>query len=856
MAAIYIVATFRNEKRGRKNGCNPHPHYVSKITKGRGRKAQRCVKLTATYQHPHRNSRKNLYFVPFQSGFQQLYATMKRLHFLSLRASSHFFLPQILMLFSLLSLFSCNGSRGGIEEEEPGSDSLAIREAYANSPIVSAEDAIGLMKVENGFKVQLVAAEPTVNSPVLVSFDEKGRMWVVEMEGYMPDIEGKGEETRSGKIVILEDDDHDGKADKRRVFLDSLVLPRAICFIENGLLVAEPPNLWYVKMENDVAGKKVLVDPEYTEGGNVEHQPNALFRALDNWIYNAEGRKRYKKKGDKWLIENMQQRGQWGLSQDDQGRLFYNNNSQNLLGDFFPPHFGIGNSHQRRAEGFNKNIVNDNRVYPIRPTPGVNRGYMKGVLDDSLRLVNFTAASGPVLYRGDLFGKEYYNNAFVPEPSANLIKRNILEERGFEVHGKQAYKGKEFLASTDERFRPVIACNGPDGALYFVDMYRGVIQHKTYLTDYLKKEIKSRELEKPINLGRIYKVIPENKNPQPVLLNVPPVQLVNFLSHPNGWIRDKAQQLLVDAKSPETVAPLRKLVQQRDHQQAFTHALWTLEGMGTLQATDVLPALQDQAAQVKMQGLSVLPSVMNKSNYKDFLPVLQKLVITKDTLIAPYIGFVVKTVNAFDKKAADQLTFGLVKNYPKNVYVADALITSLQDRESTFLKELKAAVADTTVVLYTRLERLVADIRNAGSNRNPRTLEREYPKGAALFRSICQTCHGADGNGIKSLAPPLNNSNWVKGDKNKLIPIILYGLTGPVKVNETVYGPPEINGDMPGIGNNKEFTDQDLSQLLSFIRKSWRNDAPEINAADIKKVRDKYKGRQKAFTATELNRIK
>src|SRR5699024_2242610 len=116
-----------------------------------------------------------------------------------------------------------------------------------------------------------------------------------------------------------------------------------------------------------------------------------------------------------------------------------------------------------------------------------NRGYQEGVLDDSSRLVNLTAACGPVLYRSQLLGKQYYNNAFVAAPAANLIKRDILTQKGFKVHGQLAYKEKEFLASDDERFRPTSLYNGPEGALYIVDMYRGIIQDITYLTDYLKK---------------------------------------------------------------------------------------------------------------------------------------------------------------------------------------------------------------------------------------------------------------------------------------------------------------------------------------------------------------------------------
>src|SRR5687768_3667922 len=372
------------------------------------------------------------------------------------------------------------------EEKKEGTDSLAIRESITSSPVISPEESIHKMHLEEGFAVKLVAAEPLITAPVAIMFDKNGRIWVVQMNEYMPDTAGTGEDKPTGKVVILSDKNGDGLMDEQKVFLDSLVMPRAICLIEDGILVAEPPKLWYYKIENDKPVKKTLVDASYAEGGNVEHQPNGLLRALDNWIYNAKSAKRYRKKGDKWLIEKTHFRGQWGISQDDYGRLFYNNNSENLLGDEFAPGLGATNANQKRVSGFNKKIVKENRVYPVRPTPGVNRGYMKGVLDDSLRLVNFTAACGPLVYRGGLFGGEYEENAFVAEPSANLVKRNILKDSSFFVIGRQAYAGREFLASTDERFRPVNLHAGPDGALYVLDMYRGIIQHKTYLTPYLK----------------------------------------------------------------------------------------------------------------------------------------------------------------------------------------------------------------------------------------------------------------------------------------------------------------------------------------------------------------------------------
>ncbi|MEJ7741028.1 MAG: c-type cytochrome [Chitinophagaceae bacterium] len=765
-------------------------------------------------------------------------------------------LTHLLNIVVFISLFVCSACHWNERTGNPKAidDSLSVRESLPPSPVVSPEESIEKMLVEKGSVVKLVAGEPMVNSPVALTFDDRGRMWVAEMEGYMPDTIGTGENRPTGKIVILEDNNGDGRMDTRNIFIDSLVLPRALCLVENGLLIAEPPNLWFVDIQHDKAGKKMLVDSAYAEGGNVEHQPNGLLRALDNWIYSANSGKRYRKKQDKWLIEHTHVRGQWGITQDDLGRMYYNNNSQNLLGDYFAPGLGAQNSNQRRVAGYNVKIVADNKVYPIRPTTGVNRGYMEGILDDSLRLVKFTAASGPLLYRGDLFDKGYYNNVFVPEPSANLIKRNVLTEDGYMVQGKQAYSGREFLASSDERFRPVNIYNGPDGAIYVVDMYRGIIQHKTYLTAYLKNEIKSRELDQPITCGRIYKIQPQDKSTQPVILAGKPDQLVSLLQHPNGWVRDKAQQMLVDGKFVEVVPALHQYLTQTAKPFPLIHALWTLEGLAVLQPGDVLPLLGSSVWPIRMQALSVLPSIMNKNNYQQFVPVLTEMLTNKDTLAAPYVAFLLQSIQAFNKSLADRLLHTIVKQYPDNIFVSDAVIGNLKNREADFLKTVMAANADTSLAINKQLQQVVYDLTNKKNNKDSRKLEKEFPKGYALFKSTCQTCHGADGNGIRSLAPPLNKSDWVTGNKDALISVVLYGLTGPVKVSGKLYEVPEVTGDMPGMGNNKDISDEDFAQLISFVRQSWSNNAEKINVGDITKIRDKYKARQKSFTMDELKK--
>ncbi|RVU00689.1 dehydrogenase [Mucilaginibacter limnophilus] len=721
------------------------------------------------------------------------------------------------------------------------------------SPVVPPGETIGKMKLEDGFEIKLIAAEPLVSAPVAMNFDEKGRLWVLQMDGYMPDTAGNGEEQPVGKIVLLEDKNNDGVMDAGKLVIDSLVMPRALCLVENGILVAEPPNLWYYKLKIDKSVSKTRVDSKYTDGGNAEHSANGLYRALDNWIYNANSNKRYRKSGNKWLIEKTHWRGQWGISQDNLGRLYFNDNSTNLLGDFFSPGLGATNKNQRDVAGYSESVVPDNRVFPLRPTTGVNRGYIDGVLNDSLRLVNFTAACGPLVYRGGLFGDAYNDNAFVAEPSANLIKRNLLTLQGNITRGREAYEGREFLASVDERFRPVNLYDGPDGALYIVDMYRGIIQHKVYLTPYLKHEIGKRKLDKPLNCGRIYKVYPVGSKLKNVKFPGNPFKLVALLGNSNGYVRDKAQQLLVDGKATQVIPVLKSTIKSSKNTWQLIHSLWTLEGLGAVTRADVLPLLQNSLWPVRMQALAVLPTVINNQNYKTISGALSKVIATNDELAAPYIAFIATRIKAFDTLAALKLQTALAKKYPGNVFVTDAVISGLTDNEYSFKKEISALVPDTNAAIHKRLSRIITAIEDAKYSNDPVLLAKKYPRGAIMYQTICKTCHGDDGNGIASLAPPLNGSEIVNGSKDVLISILLKGLTGPVKVKGHLYQAPEIAGEMPGFADNKEYTDEDLVQVLNYVRRAWTNNGNTIINDNVKYLRDKLRSRQKSFTMDELN---
>ena len=372
----------------------------------------------------------------------------------------------------------------------------------------TAEEELATFVLAEDLNIELVAAEPLVHDPVYMAFDHLGRLWVAEMTGFNATLEGEGENDPIGKIVVLIDDDQDGRMDSRTVFLDSLVLPRSFALVPGGLLVAERIPLWYVEdSDGDLrADRKTMVDSVYGGRGHVEHSPNGLWRGLDNWYYNAKSTIRYQWSGGGWIKDTTEFRGQWGISHDNYGRLYYNYNWSQLHADLVPPNYLNRNSHHEATTGIDHGLTLNRSVYPIRSTPAVNRGYIDGTLDSEQKLLEFTSACSPFVYRGTALPAEMVGDVFVCEPAGNLIKRNQIKYDGYNISATDAYSRREFLASTDERFRPVFLTSGPDGALYIADMYRGLIEHWKYMTPYLKEQTIDRKLDMPHHLGRIWKV--------------------------------------------------------------------------------------------------------------------------------------------------------------------------------------------------------------------------------------------------------------------------------------------------------------------------------------------------------------
>ncbi len=486
-----------------------------------------------------------------------------------------------------------------------GPENVDLKFKLPPPPALTPQQALKAMHLPKGFHAEIVASEPMIEAPVAMSWDDQGRLYVCEMRGYMQDANAKGEDEPVCRISRLESTKGNGIMDKATVFVDKLLMPRSVTAFGDGVIVAEPPNLiWYHDTKGiGVADKSEIIANDFgSMGGQPEHMANSLTYCQDNYFWAANYGQRLRWAKGKFVSDPTPSSGQWGLTQDDWGRRYFNYNSDFLRSDLLSPSVYARNPNLADKLALNWQVMKDQQCFSPVPTPGVNRGYTSTQLRADGTLSICTATCGPAIYRGDLFPKDFQGNVFIPEPAGNLVKRLILSETGGVVSAKNAYEKSEFLYSTDERFRPVNAYNGPDGALYIVDMARGIIQHKFFLTHYLTANIKDRKLEEPVNLGRIWRIVPDNAKPKIVKLPTKSNHIAKYLDHPNGHIRDTAQRVLVerggdDIKGDQAADAAINIVLNGKTPQGRVQALWTLEGLNSVGRGPVagmkFPALGD-----------------------------------------------------------------------------------------------------------------------------------------------------------------------------------------------------------------------------------------------------------------------
>ena len=499
-------------------------------------------------------------------------------------------------------------------------------------PHTPAKDARKTLTVKEGYDLQLAAAEPLVADPIAMSFDAMGRLYVVEMIGY-----SEHQDANAGRIRLLEDADRDGKFEKSSVFAQGLAWPTAVITYDGGVFVGVTPKILYLKDTNG-DGKADISRTVFEGFGtgrsrlNVQAMFNSFRWGLDNRIHGATSSMGGKVKDGTGKSVSLSGRNfsfnprtmelrsegssaQHGMSFDDYGRQFICSNSSHIMALMYPSRYSGRNKHyampsQRVSVAVDGGSAPVFRLSPDEPWRIVRTRWrvakaVRGPVEGGGRVSGyFTAATGITIYRGDALGEDFLGNAFIADTGSNLIHRKRLHYDGVQPVARRP-KGeekREFVASTDNWFRPVQFANAPDGCLYVADMYRETIEHPWSIPESIKKYL---DLDSGNDRGRIWRIAPKGFKPPKRKLpgKVKTAQLVELLDHPNGWTRNCAARLIYERQDKSIVPALTKLAAESQSSLGRIHALWALNGLDALKKEHVLQALEGGKSEVRTQAM-------------------------------------------------------------------------------------------------------------------------------------------------------------------------------------------------------------------------------------------------------------
>jgi mono/diheme cytochrome c family protein len=559
-------------------------------------------------------------------------------------------------------------------------------------PVLTPADELKTFHMGPGYHVELVASDPLIQDPILAEFDGDGRLWVMEMQGFAIGEKMVNDFQPVNDLVILEDTDHDGVYDKKTVFMDHLIMPRAFKILDhNCALVGEPPHLWKACDTNGdlKADTKDEISNTFATQGVIEHGANGLYWGMDNNIVVAEHTWSVAFKGNgKFETVPTLNRGQWGVTQDDAGRIYRDVNTDALFTDYIAPGYFTRNPDVTRTTGLYEPLItqDETSVWPIHPTLGVNRGYRKEVSRPDGSSYYYQGVSSPLVYRGTQLPKDIYGDAFVIDGPTNLVHLLTLKDDGKgNLKASDYYKKGEFLASTDERFRPVSLTAGFDGSVYIIDMYRGVSQDEPIQTDYLRHYIWDHKLWEGIHYGRIFRVVADNTKPvkKPAMIEEKPAQLVANLSNPDGWWRDTAQQLLVQRNDKSTVPALIALAKTAPDFRTRIQAGWTLQGMGSMTPEVALAAMDDKSPEVRASGLRFAEQFLATSG-----PVKAAMIKKEDDPNWQVRRQLAASLGEMPKAERVTPVVAMISKYSDDKITVDAAVSSLTGQETDAVVQL------------------------------------------------------------------------------------------------------------------------------------------------------------------------
>jgi len=707
----------------------------------------------------------------------------------------------------------------GIDLESPTWKGIDLSPKPPVVPVSANEEKKSFV-LKPGYQMNPVLSEPQIREPAAIQFDGDGRMYVLELRTYMQDLDANGELMPTSRISRWEDKDNDGNYETGVIFLDSLVFPRFVVpFGKNTILSMESNEdhvYKYTDTDNDgKADLKELFATGLGRSGNVEHQTTFLTWALDNWMYSTYNSKRIRWTRDGVITEpSGNPWGQWGVTQDNYGKLWFQDGAGGVPQGFqFPIVYGNFSVKGQWKDGF--------RIpYSLVKLADFQPGMKEANPDGSLN--NVTGAAGNDVFRGDRLPQELIGQYFYGEPVGRIVRQVTAENIDGLTYIQNKYMNSksEFIQSTDPLFRPVDMATAPDGTMYIVDMYRGIIQEGNWTQEgsYLRTKIQQYQLDDIIGNGRIWRLsyegMPRNLE-KPRMYEESSAELLRHLENPNGWWRDQAQQLMILNQDKSIVGDLEKMVKTSKNELARIHALWTLEGLSSLKLNLIRTLLKDSNPNIRIQALRA-----SETLYK--------------------YG---------EKSLADDYHVMIQDKDPNVVIQAifSAFILKIDGLDELLQRSLKSNPAAGVQLVATQIQEKITEAKNAATVKFEPADLALFTKGKIIFDSYCATCHGPKGLGSPTgngnlIAPAFSGSQRIQGHPEYVVKTMLHGLTGDLEGKE-------YEGVMIAMNSND---DDYIASILSYIRNDFGNTASFIQPKYVAQIRSETSSRTRNYSFDEL----
>jgi mono/diheme cytochrome c family protein/glucose/arabinose dehydrogenase len=686
-------------------------------------------------------------------------------------------------------------------------------EKNGNLEYLYGDDALAKLKVAPGYKIELFASEKEftdVANPVQLSFDNKGRLWLATMPTY-PHWK-PGDPKPNDKIIILEDANNDGKADKQTVFADGLQLPLGFELAPEGVYLSQGTNFYLLKDTNgdDKADSKELLlsgfddhDTHHAHHAYTADPSGAIYmgegvflhtnvetsygpvRATNGGFYRYNPQRRQLERTAQLSIPNP-----WGIAFDEWGQNFFAETSSPDVRWMMP-----GSAKPRYGVSTHKSVQLIEEAHRVRPTSGL----------------------------------EFISSRhFPPDVQGDFLINNTIGFLGTKQHtlvdsgtGYLSKHRQDLLKSEDRNFRPVDMEFAPDGSLYVVDWHNVLIGHMQHnARDPLRDHVH----------GRIYRITyPSRPLVTPAKVAGASInELLDNLKLPEYRTRYRTRRELRGRLASEVLSHLNTWVANLDkndsrYEHHLLEGLWVSWGLNKVDTTLLKQLLQAKDYRARAAAVRVLRYTGHQ------VPEQAKLLM--QAAGDPHGRVRLEAIVAaswLDKKNG-LAVLSVASKHPLDEWMAPAYETSLAHLNG---QEVKGKFEEFTA----------ANLKGADA--------RLFVKGREIYsrEGFCGTCHQPNGKGLPASGfPPLNNSNWVEGNQDRLIKLVLKGLHGPIEVQGKTYP-----GQVPMTAFEGLLNDEEVAAVITYVRNSFGNNSSPVSPVKVKEVRATTKKKTGFYSPAEL----